>query len=180
MLTPLAPADGNAILPIEKARAALSFDEADAANDARIIRARDGAIDFAEGYTGKALSRRQFEWTLDRFTSVIRLPIVPVVGEGAAISYYGADGVDTSLEEGSWYFGRDSLMAAHGRTWPAANGAPGNIRITFTAGYATPADIPPMLMSGVIVAMAAMFEDAERPDLTAAMRCLDRHRVPSL
>lgn len=180
MLTALAPADGDAILPLADVRSALNLTADDSFHDARIIRARDAAIDFAEGYTGKALSRRLFTYHVAQFSSVIALPIGPVVADDAAISYSDGDGGETALVEADWTFGGDSLFAPVGTGWPLASGFPGSVRITFTAGYETPDDIPPMIMAGVVVAMAAMFENAASPDLSAAMRCLDRHRAPIL
>jgi uncharacterized phiE125 gp8 family phage protein len=180
MLTALTPADGDSILSLADARAHLNLTADDSFHDTAVIALRDAAIDFVETYTGKALSQRMFEWTVDRFTSVIDLPIGPVASDDAAISYYNSDGIDTALVEGDWFIGRGRVVAAAGQTWPYANGLPGGVRITFKAGYALPADIPPMLIAGVKLAMTAMFEDRASPDLTAAMRCCDGHRSPVL
>lgn len=180
MLTALEPADGDAILPLADARAHLNLTADDSFHDTAVIALRDAAIDFVEGYSGKALSPRQFEWSADRFTSSIALPVGPISSDGAAISYYDSDGADTALADGSWHFGRGQVVAASGQTWPAANGFPGGVRVTFTAGYATPQEIPPMLLAGVKLAMTAMFEDRSNPDLAGAMRCIDRHRGPGL
>ncbi len=180
MLTALTPANGDSILPLAAARAHLNLTADDSFHDTAVIALRDAAIDFVERYTGKALSQRLFEWSVDRFTSVIDLPIGPVSPVGAAISYYGSDGVDTALVEGDWFFGRGRVVAASGKTWPYANGFPGGVRITFTAGYATPAEIPFLLLAGVKVAMTAMFEDRAGPNLRPAMACCDLHRTPVL
>jgi uncharacterized phiE125 gp8 family phage protein len=174
MLTPLEPADGDAILPIADARVHLNIVEADTYHDSAIEALRDAAIDWVEGYAGKALTRRQFLWTQDSFTSVIRLPIGPVVDEDTAISYYDSDGTDTELED--WYLGRDGLTAAHSSTWPIASGMSGSVRVTFTAGYETPADIPPLLLAGVKMALTALFEDRSNPSFEGAMRCCDKYR----
>lgn len=175
MLTPLAPADGDAILPLADARTHLNLTASDDYHDDAVTALRDAAISWAEGYAGRSLDSRQFLWRLDRFTSVVRLPIGPVSAVNA-ISYYASDGADTALVAADWYLGGDKLWAAHGATWPVASGAPGGVRITFTAGYALPADIPPYLLAAVKLAMAAMFEDRSSPDLTAAMRCADQFR----
>ncbi len=178
MLTPLAPADGNAVLSLDDARAHLNLTADDSFHDNSVLALRDAAIDFVEGYTGKALSRRLFLWTADQFCSVIHLPIGPVVSDDAAISYYASDGTDTALTDADWFFGRDRLIAAEGTSWPYTNDSPGGVRITFTAGYLEAADIPPMLLAGVKLAMTAMFENRSAPDLSGAVRCCDQYRTP--
>ncbi len=178
MLTALAPADGNAILSLADARVHLNLTADDDFHDDAVLALRDAAIDFVEGYSGKALSARLFMWTADHFSISINLPIGPVSDTDAEISYYDSDGADTAIADGDWFFGRDQVVAASGQTWPVANGFPGGVRVTFTAGYAS--DIPPMLLVGVKLAMTAMFEDRANPDLSAAMRCIDRHRGPGL
>ncbi len=180
MLRAIGPADGDSILPLADARAHLNLTADESYHDTAVIALRDAAIDFVETYTGKALSQRLFEWSLDRFTSVIDLPIGPVVPEDSAISYYGSDGVDTALVDGDWFIGRGRVVAAAGTVWPHANGLPGGVRITFKAGYALPADIPPMLLAGVKLAMTSFFEDRANPNLAGAMRCADGHRNPVL
>lgn len=180
MLTALAPADGDSILPLADARAHLNLTSDESYHDTAVIALRDAAIDFVETYTGKALTQRQFEWSADQFTSVIDLPIGPVSPDDAAINYYESDGTDTALVEGDWFIGRGRVVAATGRTWPYANGVPGGVRVTFNAGYPTVADVPTMLLAAVKLAMTAMFEDRASPDLSAAMRCSDLYRAPIL
>jgi hypothetical protein len=77
------------------------------------------------------------------------------------------------LDAADWYFGRNRLSAAVNATWPYANGSPGGLRITFTAGYATAEDIPQMLMSALKLAMTAFFENRSNPDLAGAIRQLN-------
>ena len=173
MLTALAPFDGDTILPLADARVQLNLTADEDFHDAAVGDARDSAIGWVESYTGKSLQAREFEWAADQFCSVIRLPIGPVSGVDG-ISYYNSEGTDTALAEGDWVSGRDRVVAS--TSWPYANGDPGGVRITFTAGYASAADIPPNLMAAVKLAMTAMFEERSNPDLTGAMRCADAFR----
>ncbi len=173
MLTALAPFDGDTILPLADARVHLNLTADDDFHDAAVESARDGAIGWVESYSGRSLQAREFEWSADQFCSVIRLPIGPVSAVDG-ISYYDSEGTDTALVEGDWVSGRDRVVASG--SWPYANGDPGGVRITFTAGYATAADIPTNLIAAVKLAMTAMFEDRSNPDLTAAMRCADAFR----
>lgn len=168
-LSRLAPIDADTILPIADARAHLRI--VTETHDARITRARLSAIDWAERYTGLAFLEASFLWTVDAFQTRIDLPRGPVTSVDA-IEYRGSDGDDVSLEAADWYLARSRVSAAYGTSWPTGD----HVRITFTAGHADVASIPPMLMAGMIVAMAAMFENAESPDLSGAERCLDMVR----
>ena len=167
------PFDGDTILPLADARVHLNLTSDDSFHDAAVEELRDAAIGWVEGYTGLSLQSRNFTWATDRFTSRMRLPMGPVTAI-VGVSYYGSAGTDTVLA--SWYFGNGMLTAAQGSTWPYASGQPGGIRITFTAGFANAAAIPPFLLAAVKLAMSAMFEDRSNPDFSGAMRCADQFR----
>lgn len=174
MLTPLAPFDGDTIIPLADARVQLNLTDDDDFHDAKVTDARDAAINWAENYTGRSLQERDFLWTVDRFCTVMVSPIGPV--NDAAISYYDSDGTDTEVDAADFYIGNNRLMAASSTAWPSPDGRPGGVRITLTAGYAAAEDIPPYLMASVKLAMTAMFEDRANPDLNGAMRAADQFR----
>jgi uncharacterized phiE125 gp8 family phage protein len=174
MLTPLAPFDGETILPLADAKVQLNIAAESTFHDDAVTDARDAAVGWCEGYSGKSLQERDFLWIVDQFKSVMSLPIGPATA--ATISYYDNDGVDTEVDAADFYLGNDNLSAAISATWPSADGRPGGVRITVTAGYALPADIPPYLLSSVKLATAAMFENRSNPDLSGAMRCADQFR----
>lgn len=173
MLTVLAPANGDLILPLAAARTHLNLTASDTFHDAAVVDLRNAAIGWAEAYTGRSLNNRQFRWSVDYFLHTIRLPRWPVSAV-TEIRYYDANGVDTAMALNDWYLGGDRLHPAHGSAWPYANGAPAGVRITFTAGYATAADIPPFLLAAVKLAMTALFENRSSPDLSAAERCANQ------
>lgn len=175
MLTALAPVDPDAILSLATARVHLNLTASDSHHDAAVTALIIDAIDWVEGYTSQSLQARDFLWTTDNFTSAIRLPIGPV-NSVSDITYIDGSGVETALDTSAWYYGRGSVSAAFGTVWPQSSGQPGNIRITFEAGFALPANIPPALLTGVKLALAAMFDNRENPDLAGAMRCCDRLR----
>lgn len=179
MLTPLAPFDADAILSLEDARTQLRLTEDDTFHEPRLIAARKSAIAWTERFTKLSLQERQWQWTTDYFTSRIALPIGPVTAIDG-ISYYDRDGVDTDLVEADWYFGNNVIVAATGTAWPYANGFPGGVRVTFTAGYATADDIDGDLLEVVKLAMSAFFENSTAPDMAGAIRQANLIRVPSL
>jgi uncharacterized phiE125 gp8 family phage protein len=174
MLTPLAPFDGDTILPLADARVQLNLTEDDTFHDASVTAARDAAIGWAEGYTGRSLQERDFLWELEQFTTVLVSPIAPVTS--ATISYYDSDGTDTEIDAADFILGNNRLISALTTAWPYADGRPGGIRVTLTAGYATADDIPPYLMAAVKLAMSAMFENRANPDLSGAMFAADQFR----
>lgn len=175
MLTPLAPFVGETILPMADARAHLRLTADDTFHDDAVESARDAAIGWVEGYTGHSLQEREFLWQLDQFTTVVSLPIGPV--DSAEISYYDGTGTDLVIEAADFYLGNNKLTPAINAAWPYADGRPGGVRITVTAGYALADDIPAHLLAAVKLAMAAFFENRTDPDLSGAMRVADQFRA---
>jgi uncharacterized phiE125 gp8 family phage protein len=174
VLTALAPFDGETILPMADARAHLNLTADDTHHDDAVEGARDAAISWAESYTGRSLQERDFLWQVDQFQSVLSLPIGPATS--AVVEYYDSDGADTEIDAADFYLGNDRLTAALNASWPYADGRPGGVRVTITAGYALPADIPFNLMATVKLAMTAFFENRSNPDLAGAMRVADQIR----
>jgi uncharacterized phiE125 gp8 family phage protein len=140
--------------------------------DASVEDSRDAAIAWLEGYASVSLQERQFLWELDQFSCFIELPRSPVTGIDE-VKYYDGDAVDLTIDTADYIFGRDRLAPAVGASWPYANGYPGGVRITFTAGYT---DIPFNLMASLKLAMTAFFENRSNPDLRVAMAVADQAR----
>lgn len=177
MLTPLAPADGETVLPLDllKARVrVLSNDE-----DYDLERMRAQAIDFVERYSGCALQRRQFLYSDRQFCSSMRLPIGPVQSVDA-INYVSGDGANVELEAGAWHAGGGIVQPRAGTHWPYASGQEGAVRITFTAGFESAELEAPMLIAAVEVGVAALRASRDAPDWSAAMACADSYRMPGL
>lgn len=177
MLTQLAPANGEAILPLAECRRHLRV--LDGAENDTIAELRDAAIDWAERETGHALSRRQFQLEQARFDLRLRLPRAPAVSVDA-IAYLDRAGILTTLASTAWRYGAGFLEPAIGTRWPLASCREGAVRITFTAGYATKADVPTLLLSAAKVVLAALFADREEPDLAGAERIARRFRRRTL
>jgi uncharacterized phiE125 gp8 family phage protein len=174
MLTALTPFSGDDIIPLADARVQLNLTADDTFHDAKVRDARDAAIGWAEGYTGRSLQQREWLWEIDQFCRVLTAPVGPV--DSATVEYYDSDGVDTTIDPAEFYVGNNRLVAAINSSWPYADGRPGGVRITLTAGYATAEEIPTYLMAAVKLAMTAMFEDRSNPDLSAAERAADQFR----
>lgn len=175
MLTSLDAFTGEDILPLADAKVHLNITADDTDHDDAIEAARDDAISWAEGYTGRSFQERQFLWTLDQFCSRIVLPIGPV-STADTVEYYDSDGTDTEVDASDYVLGNDTVIAASDASWPYADGRPGGVRVTFTAGYSDPADIPAYLMASVKLALTALFEDRGNPEMAGAMRAADQFR----
>jgi uncharacterized phiE125 gp8 family phage protein len=175
MIYPLAPFDGDTILPLADARVQLRLTADDTFHDDAVKASRDAAIGWAEGYTGHSFQEREFLWVANQFMPVLCLPIGPATS--VDISYYDGDGADLTIDAADFYLGNDKLTPAINAAWPFADGRPGGVRITITAGYATADDIPPHLLAAVKLAMTAFFENRADPDLTGAMRVADQFRA---
>lgn len=179
MLTALAPFDGEAILPLADAKEHLRLTDSDTFHDASVEDARDDAIAWFESHASVSLEERDFLWTEAEFDCRMRFPRRPAT-EVDSISYYDADGVDTELVADDWYFGDNELSAAAGTSWPCSSGQPGSVRVTFTAGYAAPADIPLNAMRAIKLALTAYFEDRSNPDLRVAELHANSFRMMAL
>lgn len=173
MLTELAPFDGDTILSLADARQQLNLTVDDTFYDQKVEDARDDAISWLEGYASISLQERQFLWVVDQFSCFIELPRSPVTGVDE-VSYYDGTGADLMIDAADYIFGRDRLAPAIGAAWPYANGYPGGVRITFTAGYST--EIPLNVMRALKLAMTAFFENRSNPDLRVAMAVADQAR----
>lgn len=177
MLIALEPADGEAILPLEKLKARVRVIAAD--EDEDIASMRDQAIDFVERKFGKSLSQRAFQWIDSQFCTSMRLPMGPVISvEG--ISYYATDGTDTALADGDWLFTGGAVVAPIGGTWPDASDVPGSVRVTFTAGFSDAETEAPLLIASVCVAVAAIYENRESPNWTPAINVASSYWTPEV
>lgn len=170
MLTSLTPFDADTILPLADARDQLRLTDSDTFHDDAVISARSAAIGWTEEYTGHSLQERQFYLTLERVSSLIRLPRVPVASVDGA-NYFATDGTDTEFVGTDWYLGNDALVSIGGAIYGTG------LRMTFTAGYADAADIPPHLLAAVKLAMTAFFENRSNPDLSGAKDVADQFRA---
>lgn len=175
MLTQLAAFTGEDILPLADAKDHLNITAGDTDHDAVIEAFRDDAISWAEGYTGFSFQSRQFLWSVDRFCKRIALPRGPVSSVDS-VKYYDSEGTDTTIDAGDYVLGNNIVAPASDASWPIPDGRPGGVRVTFTAGFEAAEDIPRYLLASAKLAMTALFEDRDNPDMTGAMACADQHR----
>lgn len=120
------------------------------------------AVEFIERATRQQLCPATYALTLDTFpTGEIRLPKPPLQAV-TGITYTTATGSAATVDPSTYTVdasqrpGRVVLKPGH--SWPATDNSAANIRVTFTAGYAT---VPFLLRQAIKFLIAHYFENRE-------------------
>lgn len=179
------------VLTLAEAKVHLREDLVDAGNDALITAIVSAATQDAEHLMGRAILPQTWQLTLDAFPSVIDLPR-PTVTDVASVKYVDATaGTLTTLNPSQYQtcLASDiaaSIVPAYGCSWPAVRSQPESVQVTFTAGWATPADVPELVKAWIKLRIGTLYET--RQSWTHGQReaiqpnpfidfLLDRHRV---
>jgi uncharacterized phiE125 gp8 family phage protein len=195
----LVTAPTDPLLTSEQAKAHLSIlGELDADLEADLAqRVKDATAD-AERECGRVFLSSVWKLTLDRFPcssdhfgyAVIRLPLGRATAVGS-IKYYDADGTLTTLSSDDYFTALNGeparIVPKPAVSWPTLqDGRPEAVEIEFTAGWATPGDVPADLVGAVKLIMADRYfnrgDDAKaasqaRPIPAAASRILVANRA---
>lgn len=123
---PISVADAKLHLRVD------SRDEDD--NIARLIRTAARQI---ETIYGVVSVQRETQFTFDRFSRELRLPLIPVKPGSIAVRYLDTAGEEQELEAFRAFERHDWtwIVPAVGTCWPAAAATPGAISVTATVGY---------------------------------------------
>lgn len=134
---------------------------------------------------GIAVLSQTWDLRLDRFPSVIRIPMTPVQ-EVSSISYVDGNGDTQTLATVNYavdfYATPARIVPAYGTSWPSARSEPNAVTVRFIAGYgggATPAEIPERILHAMRLAITtayAMRADHEAVQ-TAVERVLDNYEL---
>lgn len=157
------------LLDLPAAKRHLRVDHA--ADDGLIEDAMAAARGWVEDYTGLVLARREVTETLPSFLNQTRLRAWPVAADQpVSIEYRDSAGVIQTIT--------GSVLRAASRPgviypapttfWPNARTISGPIEVTFTAGYADPADVPAVLKQAMLIMLTAFYEDREGGDMFKA------------
>ena len=133
----LDPIDGEAILPLDDAKAHLRFLHDD--EDADIQQKRNEAIAFVERGCGIPFLTTQYRWTMSRFCGRVELPMQPVASIDS-VAYLDSLGVEQAYTNARLIEG--AVFPAVSGSWPTAYDY---ASITFTAGPASDDDRATML-----------------------------------
>ena len=112
------------------------------------------ATDLIERTTGIVCLQSTYRMGLDSWPADgrIRLPRTPL-SSVSSVQYYDQDGTLQTLS-GTLYDVDDlgdppAIVRAYGATWPVLDVVPNAVRITWVAGHATAADVPPAVVQAV-------------------------------
>jgi uncharacterized phiE125 gp8 family phage protein len=123
-----------------------------------------------EAYTGAAILMQTWEARLDAFPDgdEIELPRNPVQSI-SSIQYVDTAGATQTFagtnydlvappdpNGGSWI-----VALGYGKSWPPARGHIGDVRISFVAGYLERKDVPPEILSAMLLIAGDLFENRE-------------------
>lgn len=133
----------------------------DALLDALIKNARQAA----ENFLWRRLITQTVEYRLDRFPSVIRVPIAPVQAV-ASISYNDGAGAAQTLAGSGYTVDSKSepcrIVPAYQQTWPDTLGHLNDVTVTLTAGYGADAEtVPEPIRTAILILAATWYEHRE-------------------
>lgn len=146
---------------LEEAKAHLRVDHAD--DDAMIsafIAAATEHLDGYRGVLGRALVNQTWRQDFDGFCRVLRLPF-PDVSE-ATVAYDDASGTVQTVGVSDYRILADGigpyLAASLNTAWPSSNGAENSVRVTFTAGFGTAAEVPSPIKAAILLMVGDLYE----------------------
>lgn len=143
--------------PVTLAEAKLHL-RVDHGDDDTLIDGYIGAACEAIGeMAGRVLAVETWEMSVPTASGDLVLPMVPVQSV-TGISYYDANGVDTSAVVADYYMFKDEdravLRPKPGHAWPSVQAREDALRVTFTVGYTTP---PKNLIAAVLLLVGHLY-----------------------
>lgn len=157
-----------AVEPVTLAEAKAHLNVTGADDDtllARLIAAATGRFDGRDGLCGPLINQT-WRATSDGFPrGRLELPLPPVSAV-TTVTYRDADGVTQTLaSDGYGVYGLNSLAGAYLEPvleWPATDGRPESVAVTFVAGYgATAAAAPEPIRQAILATVATLYAQRE-------------------
>jgi uncharacterized phiE125 gp8 family phage protein len=160
----------------------------DDADDPLIAEQMLAATEYVEFFLRRQVMPATWRLKLDRFPSDrwIELPRPPVQSI-SSIGYVDSAGVSQTFAAPNYALDSGAfpprIDLAYGVAWPNTLGQPNAVTITYVAGYATSAAVPPSIQAAIKLLVSDLYENREAQTETkleenkAAMRLLWPHRV---
>ncbi|APZ98064.1 hypothetical protein BWQ93_05905 [Sphingopyxis sp. QXT-31] len=159
MAEPISTAEGKKHLRVEST-----------ADDTLIADKIIAAREWVEDYTGLVLTRREVTEAIDSFSAQTRLRAWPVADEPISIVYRDFVGAEQTIADAVLrpQTRPARIYPALGAVWPNCRTISGPAAVTFTAGYATAADVPQALKQAMLVMLTAFYDDRPGGEMFAA------------
>jgi uncharacterized phiE125 gp8 family phage protein len=159
--------------------AKIEYDNEDDDLESIIIEGRT----WAEDETHRTFVTTRYLLYLDGFADEMELPSPPLVSV-ESIKYVDIAGIEQTLDPSLYLVIPAGLVGrvvpAHGKSWPSTQDIPQAVRIAFTAGYGTAADVPANLKRAIKYYGKAVFDDRDDPKngILTARSLLEKYVVP--
>ena len=153
MIRSVAPSKLPVSVAQAKAQARYTLDDQDSVFE-RLVGAVTGQLDGRDGWLGRAIMTQTWQLHLDSFPCrQIKLPFPPLQSV-SSISYVDTDGApqtySSSLYEVVTAAEPGLVQPIYGGSWPATRVQKNAVTITYVAGYADAASVPPQLQSYIL------------------------------
>lgn len=116
-------------------------------------------VDGAEGTLGRCLVTQTWDYTLDAFTSTIKVPL-PTLQSVTSVSYVDTDGNTQTVDPGDYIVAGQRIVAGNAG-WPSTDNVPDAVTVRFVAGYATADDVPAAIKSAILLLVGGMYANRE-------------------
>lgn len=117
----------------------------------------------AEHRLGRLLITQTWELSLGAFPSVIVMP-VPIASV-VSVKYTDPDGAEQTLAAASYQADTvaspGAIAPAYGYSWPATREQYNAVKVRYTAGYATAADVPATIKAWILLRVGGLYENRE-------------------
>lgn len=160
--------------PITTAEARKHLRVDSTADDSLIADKIAAAREWVEDYTGLILTRREVTESLNYFLAQTKLRAWPIAAdEPVSIVYRDTAGAEQTIADAQLRASvrPGEIYPAAATRWPLNSAVSGTIAVTFTAGYANAASVPPILKQAMLVMLTAFYEDRDGGELFAASEC---------
>lgn len=167
-----APVDEPLTTADAKAHLRVDHDDENAVIDEYVKAARSAVEAFLKG----PLLPTVFRYTLDGFPAEICLPVGPVLAAAeVAIAYVDTAGASRTLATDDYQVStgeKTRIRPAYSKTWPTTRPQFDAVTVTFTAGHAAAADIPPAVMGALRMTLGHFYEEREVGEMPLGARNL--------
>jgi len=150
--------------PVTLAEAKAHLRVSHTAEDSLITALITVAREQAESYTQRSICAQTLDYSRDAFLLQFELPLCPLQSV-TSIKYIDLNGTEQTLAEAEYQVNSQSIPAiialAHGKVWPCVRSELNAVRIRYSAGYATAADIPASIKSAMLLLIGDLYENRE-------------------